>query len=141
MFDISFSEILVIATVALIILGPERLPKVARTLGHLFGRGQRYVNQVNNDIQREMELEELKKWKTSIEDAGRRVENNMRMEVSKFQEEMEEKVKHETSMTSPPPSGRGTEAALNDSTEVSDERGTAVVDPRPDATKAAVRRD
>ena len=61
MFDISFSEILVIATVALIVLGPERLPKVARTLGHLFGRAQRYVNEVKNDIQREMELEELKK--------------------------------------------------------------------------------
>ena len=61
MFDIAFSEILVIAVVALIVIGPERLPKVARTLGHLVGRMQRYVNDVKSDISREMELEELKK--------------------------------------------------------------------------------
>ena len=61
MFDIGFSELLVIAIVALIVIGPERLPKVARTLGHLFGRMQRYVNDVKADITREMELEELRK--------------------------------------------------------------------------------
>ena len=59
---------LVVAVVALIVIGPERLPKVARTLGHLFGRMQRYVNDVKSDISREMELEELRKlqatWKT-----------------------------------------------------------------------------
>ena len=59
MFDIGFSELLVIAVVALIVIGPERLPKVARTLGHLFGRMQRYVNDVKADISREMELDEL----------------------------------------------------------------------------------
>ncbi len=50
MFDIGFSEIIVIAVVALIVIGPERLPKVARTLGHMFGRLQRYVNDVKADI-------------------------------------------------------------------------------------------
>ena len=50
MFDVGFSEIVVIAVVALIVIGPERLPKVARTLGHLFGRMQRYVNDVKADI-------------------------------------------------------------------------------------------
>src|SRR5215510_11285056 len=59
MFDIGFSELLVIAVVALIVIGPERLPKVARTLGHLFGRMQRYVNDVKADIAREMELEKV----------------------------------------------------------------------------------
>ena len=54
MFDIGFSEMMVIAVVALIVIGPERLPKVARTLGHLFGRMQRYVNDVKADICREM---------------------------------------------------------------------------------------
>ena len=60
MFDIGFSELMVIAVVALIVIGPERLPKVARTLGHLFGRMQRYVNDVKADISREMELDELR---------------------------------------------------------------------------------
>ena len=67
MFDISFAEILVVGMVALVVLGPERLPRVARTLGHLFGRAQRYVNDVKNDIQHEIELEELKKLKSSVE--------------------------------------------------------------------------
>ena len=70
MFDIGFSELLVIAVVALIVIGPERLPKVARTLGHLFGRMQRYVNDVKADISREMELDELKKLQTTMQDAA-----------------------------------------------------------------------
>src|SRR5712691_9648797 len=56
MFDVGFSELMVIAVVALIFIGPERLPRVARTLGHLFGRLQRYVNDVKADINRESEL-------------------------------------------------------------------------------------
>ena len=53
MFDVGLSEMMVIAVVALIVIGPERLPKVARTLGHLFGRMQRYVNDVKSDIRSE----------------------------------------------------------------------------------------
>ena len=71
MFDIGFSELLVIAIVALIVIGPERLPKVARTLGHLFGRMQRYVNDVKADISREMELDELRKLQSGMEEAAR----------------------------------------------------------------------
>lgn len=89
MFDISFTEILVIGVVALIVLGPERLPRVARTLGHLFGRAQRYVNDVKNDIQREMELDELRKLKTSVHDAARSIENTVRNEISQFEELMD----------------------------------------------------
>lgn len=61
MFDIGFSELLMIGVVALIVIGPERLPKVARTAGHLYGRLQRYVSDVKSDISREMELDELKR--------------------------------------------------------------------------------
>ena len=61
MFDIGFSEIVVIAVVALVVIGPEKLPKTARTLGVLFGRLQRYVGDVKADINREMELDELRK--------------------------------------------------------------------------------
>jgi Tat protein translocase TatB subunit len=68
-FDVGFSELMVIAVVALIVIGPERLPRVARTMGHLFGRLQRYVNDVKADINREIELEELRKFKTTFEDA------------------------------------------------------------------------
>ena len=77
MFDISFTELLVIAVVALIVIGPQRLPTVARTLGHLFGRMQRYVNDVKADISREMELEELKKLQTSMEDAARSMRDSV----------------------------------------------------------------
>ena len=66
MFDVGFSEIVMIAVVALIVIGPERLPKTARMLGHLFGRLQRYVNEVKADINREMELDELRKLQREV---------------------------------------------------------------------------
>jgi Tat protein translocase TatB subunit len=73
MFDIAFSEIVVIAVVALIVIGPERLPKVARTLGHMFGPLPRYVNEVTADINRAMELDELRKLKSEVQAAAERV--------------------------------------------------------------------
>ena len=77
MFDIAFSEIVVIAVVALVVIGPERLPKVARTLGHMFGRLQRYVNEVKADINREMELDELRKLQSEVQSAARDLESSM----------------------------------------------------------------
>ena len=77
MFDIGFSEIVVIAVVALIVIGPERLPKAARTLGHLFGRLQRYVNDVKSDISREMELDELRKLQQQVQSAARDIETGV----------------------------------------------------------------
>jgi sec-independent protein translocase protein TatB len=77
MFDIGFSEIVVIAVVALVVLGPEKLPKTARTLGHLFGRLQRYVNDVKSDIKREMEFDELKKLQQSVQSAAKEIETSM----------------------------------------------------------------
>ena len=88
MFDISFSEMLVIAIVALIVIGPQRLPAVARTLGHLFGRMQRYVNDVKADIAREMELEELKKMQASMEDTARSMHDTVTREVSETESEL-----------------------------------------------------
>ena len=70
MFDIGFSEIVVSGVVALVVIGPERLPKTARTLGHLFGRLQRYVNDVKADINREMELDELRRLKQQVQGAA-----------------------------------------------------------------------
>ena len=77
MFDIGFSEITLIAVVALVVLGPERLPKTARTLGHLFGRLQRYVNEVKADISREMELDELRKLQGEMQGAARELQQTV----------------------------------------------------------------
>ena len=82
MFDVGFSELMLIAVVALVVIGPERLPAVARTLGHLFGRLQRYVNDVKADISREIELDELKKFKNQFEEAAQSVESSVRAEVT-----------------------------------------------------------
>jgi len=89
MFDVGFSEIVLIAVVALVVIGPERLPKAARTMGLLFGRLQRYVGDVKADISREMELDELRKlqkqvqgaaqeFKTSVESAAQNVHEGVR---------------------------------------------------------------
>lgn len=82
MFDVGFSELMVIGIVALIVIGPEKLPTVARTLGHLLGRAQRYVNDVKSDINREMQLEELKKLQsqlqTQLTDSARDFEQSIR---------------------------------------------------------------
>lgn len=80
MFDIGFSELIVIAVVALVIIGPEKLPKVARTLGHLLGRAQRYVNDVKSDINREMQLDELKKLQSQVTESARDLETSVRKE-------------------------------------------------------------
>jgi sec-independent protein translocase protein TatB len=88
MFDIGFSELFVIMLVGLLVIGPERLPKVARTLGALFGRLQRYVNDVKADISREVELEELRKMKTEFEDAARSVETSVRDELRGTEDEL-----------------------------------------------------
>jgi len=82
MFDFGFSELMLIAVVALVVIGPERLPAVARTLGNLFGRLQRYVNDVKADISREIELDELKKFKNQFEEAAQSVESGIRAEVT-----------------------------------------------------------
>ena len=77
MFDIGFSELFIVAVVALIVIGPEKLPKAARTLGHLFGRLQRYVNDVKADINREMELDELRKLRQEVQSAARDIETSV----------------------------------------------------------------
>lgn len=67
---------MVIGVVALVVIGPEKLPKLARTVGHLLGRAQRYVNDVKGDIQREVELEELRKMKQEMESAAHAMQNS-----------------------------------------------------------------
>src|SRR5215831_1557998 len=85
MFDVGFSEIVVIAVVALIVIGPERLPKTARTLGHLFGRLQRYVADVKADINREMQLEELRKLQQEVHTAATEIETSVSSAAREFE--------------------------------------------------------
>jgi len=77
MFDFSIGEIAVIGVVALVVLGPERMPKVARTLGEWIGKAQRYVNEVKNDINREMELAELKKLQEEARSAAQSIQSSV----------------------------------------------------------------
>jgi sec-independent protein translocase protein TatB len=88
MLDIGFSELLVIGVVALVVIGPERLPRVARTAGHLLGRFQRYVADVKSDINREIELADLKKIRDDVEEAARSVEQTVRSEVAQAEDQL-----------------------------------------------------
>jgi sec-independent protein translocase protein TatB len=92
MFDIGFSELMVIGVVALIVIGPERLPGVARTVGHLAGRLQRYVSDIKADISREMEFDELRKMRDAMEEAATDVENTVRKELSKTEDDLNKTV-------------------------------------------------
>ena len=81
MVDFGFDKLALIGAVALIVLGPERLPRVARTVGHLIGKAQRYVSDVKAEVNRSIELEELKKMKSQMEGAARDIEENVRNEI------------------------------------------------------------
>src|SRR3954467_9758513 len=88
MFDIGFSELMVIAVIALVVIGPERLPRVARTIGHLAGRLQRYVSDVKADINREMELDELRKMRDTMQQAASNFESSVQSELNKANAEV-----------------------------------------------------
>ncbi|MGL4232032.1 MAG: Sec-independent protein translocase protein TatB [Casimicrobium sp.] len=77
MFDFSFGELATIAVVALVVLGPEKLPKVARTAGHLLGRARAYANQVKSDIDREVQMDELRKLQQQAQEAARSFESSV----------------------------------------------------------------
>jgi sec-independent protein translocase protein TatB len=88
MIDFGFDKIALIGAVALIVIGPERLPKVARTVGHLLGKAQRYVADVKAEVNRSIELEELKKMKGEFEDAARNVEKTVSNEIRQTRADM-----------------------------------------------------
>lgn len=92
MFDIGFSELMVIGVVALIVIGPEKLPRMARTVGHLAGRLQRYVSDVKADINREIELDELRKMRDSMQQAASSFESTVETEVNQTETELNKAV-------------------------------------------------
>jgi sec-independent protein translocase protein TatB len=92
MFDIAFTELMVIGVIALIVIGPEKLPRVARTVGHLAGRLQRYVSDVKADINREIELDELRKMRDSMQQAASNFESSVQSELNKTEAELNKSV-------------------------------------------------
>ena len=89
MIDFGFDKIALIGAVALIVIGPEKLPRVARTVGHMIGKAQRYVADVKAEVNRSIELEELQKMKTQFETAARDVEQTVTSEVRSATSELE----------------------------------------------------
>ena len=88
MFDFGFTELMLVAVVALIVVGPQRLPKVARTAGHMLGRLQRYVSDVKSDISREMQLEDLKKLQQDVQEQARDLETSVRKQMNSVESEV-----------------------------------------------------
>jgi sec-independent protein translocase protein TatB len=111
MFDLSFGELMLIGVVALIVIGPERLPKVARTVGHLVGRAQRYVSDVKSDIQREINLGELNNIKGQMEDAAKSMQQSMQDTAGSLREPLDEARKAIGSLPSTLDAGNSTETA------------------------------
>ena len=90
MLDLGLTKMALIGVVALVVLGPERLPRVARTAGALFGRAQRYINDVKAEVTREIELDELRRMKTEFETAASNVETSVQDNLRKHESELNE---------------------------------------------------
>ena len=90
MIDLGLSKMALIGAVALIVIGPEKLPRVARTVGTLLGKAQRYVNDVKAEVNRSMELDELKKMKETVENAARDVETSVSTAAADFEKQWQD---------------------------------------------------
>ncbi|KIF80352.1 Sec-independent protein translocase protein TatB [Noviherbaspirillum autotrophicum] len=88
MIDLGLSKLALIGVVALVVVGPERLPKVARMAGTLFGRAQRYINDVKSEVSREIELEELRKVQKEMQEAASNVEQTIAQNMSEVEKEV-----------------------------------------------------
>lgn len=88
MFDIAFSEILFIGIIALVVFGPEELPRVARTVGHLLGKLRRYVADVKSDISREMEASEMKTLVADVQESARSLQMSLNEQAQAFKAEL-----------------------------------------------------
>jgi sec-independent protein translocase protein TatB len=100
--DLGLSKMALIGAVALIVIGPEKLPRVARTVGTLLGKAQRYVSDVKAEVNRSMELDELKKMKETVESAARDVENSVSTAASDFEKDWRDVTASATALPEPP---------------------------------------
>ncbi|GAB4397582.1 MAG: Sec-independent protein translocase protein TatB [Rhodoferax sp.] len=85
MIDLGISKLALIGAVALIVIGPEKLPRVARTVGTLLGKAQRYVADVKAEVNRSIALEELQKMRSTVESAAREVQQDLQSGVDDFE--------------------------------------------------------
>lgn len=104
MIDLGISKLALIGAVALIVIGPEKLPRVARTVGTLLGKAQRYVNDVKAEVNRSMDLDELRKMKDTVQDAARDVEHSIQTGASEFEKQFSEVGQTGSELTEPTPS-------------------------------------
>ena len=102
MIDLGLSKMALIGAVALIVIGPEKLPRVARTVGTLLGKAQRYVADVKAEVNRSMELDELKKMKETVENAARDVESSVQSAVTDFEKEWQDAASTAQALAAPP---------------------------------------
>ena len=93
MFDVSFSELLVIAVVALLVIGPEKLPKVARTVGAFTGRMQRYMAQIKEEVNREMRFDELQKLQLEIKQSVESTQESVHQQMAEMKSTVSEVAK------------------------------------------------
>ena len=115
MFDFSFAELMVIMVVALIVIGPERLPKVARTLGHLWGRAQRYVNGVKADIERDMAVEEFRQLQQKVQAEASAMEQSVKQATLSADQQVQQINEAVAKLSSPGPTaqpGQATQQSL-----------------------------
>lgn len=103
MIDLGLSKMALIGAVALIVIGPEKLPRVARTVGTLLGKAQRYVNDVKAEVNRSMELDELRKMKETVETAARDVESSVSTAASDFEKQWQDATDTASQALSEPP--------------------------------------
>ena len=85
MIDIGITKLAIIGGIALVVIGPDKLPGLAKTIGTLIGRARRYVADVKSEVSRSMELDELKKMKDTVENAARDVENSIQTSAADFE--------------------------------------------------------
>jgi len=102
--DLGISKLALIGAVALIVIGPEKLPRVARTVGTLLGKAQRYVNDVKAEVNRSMDLDELRKMKDTVQDAAREVENSIHSGASDLEKQFSDIGQTSSELVEPPTS-------------------------------------
>ncbi|MFM0496278.1 Sec-independent protein translocase protein TatB [Paraburkholderia caledonica] len=124
MLDLGLTKMALIGVVALVVLGPERLPRVARTAGALFGRAQRYINDVKSEVTREIELDELRRMKTEFETAASNVQTSVQENLRKHETELNDAWNSGTSV-SPSIAGGAVEDAVNTPWQGSTPAGSA----------------
>ncbi|MBC7499583.1 MAG: Sec-independent protein translocase subunit TatB [Herminiimonas sp.] len=107
MFDLGITKLALIGVVALVVIGPEKLPKVARMAGSLFGRAQRYINQVKSEVSREIELDELRKMQKDVQEAASGFEQSIAENVNQFESGMSAAL-HDTDVYGNPLMSTGT---------------------------------